>query len=49
MTLTHKLDIAYGFTKDVKLTFGGTVKQTIAGKNDISNQFGYTAGLTVAF
>ena len=48
MTLTHNLDLAYAFTKDVKLTLGGTVEQTIVEK-EFTNAFGYKAGLSVAF
>jgi len=51
-TLTHNIDLAYAFTKDVKLTLGGTVKQTIpkdANTGTLTNEFGYKAGLSVSF
>lgn len=50
--LTHNVDLAYAFTENVKLTLGGTVKQTIPSDKDtgtLTNQFGYKAGLTVSF
>ncbi|MDI9439577.1 MAG: hypothetical protein QM432_06745, partial [Bacillota bacterium] len=50
--LTHNVDLAYAFTENVKLTLGGTVKQTIPRDKDtgtLTNQFGYKAGLTVSF
>ncbi|NMB21531.1 MAG: S-layer homology domain-containing protein [Firmicutes bacterium] len=46
-TLTHNVDVGYGFTEDVKLTFGGSVKQTFS--EPAENAFGYNAGLTVKF
>ena len=45
--LTHKVDLGYGFTKDVKLTFGSTIKQTLA--EEVQNTFSYNAGLSVKF
>lgn len=50
-TLTHKLNLSYGFTDNVKLTLGGTVKQTITHGEELGfdNEYGYSAGLTVSF
>ncbi|HPT83155.1 MAG TPA: hypothetical protein PLM25_04640, partial [Limnochordia bacterium] len=48
-TLTHNLDLSYAFTKDVKLTVGGSVKQSFDQDWNMSNQFGYKAGLSVSF
>ncbi|NMB01121.1 MAG: hypothetical protein GX971_06305 [Firmicutes bacterium] len=46
-TLTHEVDVVYAFTKDVKLTLGGTVEQTLS--SPVVNDFGYSAGLSVNF
>lgn len=46
-TLKHEVDVAYAFTKDVKLTLGATVDQTLA--DILVNEFGYNAGVTVSF
>lgn len=46
-TLTHKVDVGYAFTDNVKLTLGGSVKQTFS--TPAANAFGYNAGLTVKF
>ena len=46
-TLNHKVDVKYGFTDNVTLTFGGSVKQTLS--DPMVNDFGYNAGLTVKF
>ena len=46
-TLTHKVDVKYGFTDNVALTLGGNVKQTLS--DPLANDFGYNAGLTVKF
>ena len=45
--LTHKVDLGYGFTKDVKLTLGSNIKQTFA--TETENIVTYNAGLTVKF
>ena len=45
--LTHKVDVKYGFTDNVTLSLGGTVKQTFV--EPVANDFGYNAGLTVKF
>jgi hypothetical protein len=50
--LNHKVDLVYAFTDNVKLTLGGTVKQTIDRSGEeasLTNNFGYSAGLTVSF
>jgi len=46
-TLTHKVDVKYGFTENVALTLGGSVTQTF--EEPVANDFGYNAGLTVKF
>jgi hypothetical protein len=46
------VDLVYAFTDNVKLTLGGTVKQTIDRSGEeasLTNNFGYSAGLTVSF
>ena len=45
--LTHKVDLGYDFTENVKLTLGGTVEQVLA--NPVENDFIYKAGLSVNF
>jgi hypothetical protein len=47
MTLTNKLVVGYGFTNNVKLTFGASVKSTFS--DPLLNHFFYDAGLTVKF
>jgi hypothetical protein len=46
-TLSHKVDVKYGFTDNVTLTLGGTVNQTLS--DPWQNSFLYNAGLTVKF
>lgn len=46
--LTHKVDLGYGFTKDVKLSLGTSLKQTFE-EEATTNIFGYSAGLKVSF
>jgi hypothetical protein len=41
------VDVGYAFTDNVKLTLGGSVKQTFS--TPAANAFGYNAGLTVKF
>lgn len=45
--LTHTVSLGYDFTSNVKLTLGGTVKQTLG--TPVVNNFGYNAGLSVSF
>ena len=47
MTLTYKLVVGYGFTQNVKLSFGASVKSTFS--DPLLNRFFYDAGLTVKF
>ena len=46
-TLEHKVDLGYDFTKDVKLTLGSTIKQTLS--DPVDNVVTYNAGLSVKF
>lgn len=47
-TLKHNVGVGYEFTKDVKLTLGGSVTQTF--KDDsVSNAYNYKAGLNINF
>lgn len=46
-TLEHKVNLGYDFTKDVKLTLGSTIKQTLT--DPIANIVTYNAGLSVKF
>lgn len=46
-SLVHKLTFGYDFTKDVKLTLGSTITQTLS--DPVSNDFVYDAGLTISF
>jgi len=45
--LTHKVDLGYNFTKDVKLTLGGSLKQVLV--EPIANTWEYSAGLGISF
>ena len=47
MSLTNKLVLGYGFTSNVKLTLGASVKTTFA--DPLQNGFLYDASLTVKF
>ena len=46
-TLTNKVVLGYGFTKNVTLTLGANVKTTLG--DTLSNAYGYNAGLKVVF
>ncbi len=46
-TLKHKVDLGYDFTKDVKLTLGSVITQTLS--EPIDNLVSYNAGLSVKF
>lgn len=46
-TLGHEVTVGYGFTDNVKLELGATVDMTFA--EELQNEFGYNAGLTVKF
>lgn len=45
--LTHKLNLGYNFTPDVKLTLGGSLKQVL--KEPVDNTWEYSAGLGISF